>query len=28
MDGRFQNVAMWCRDIVWEIVWKTYFLLP
>lgn len=28
MDGGFQNVAMWCRDIVWEIVMKTYFLLP
>ena len=28
MDGGFQNVAIWCRDIVWDIVWKTYFLLP
>jgi serine/threonine protein kinase len=28
MDGGFQNVAIWCRDIAWEIVWKTYFLLP
>lgn len=28
MDGVFQNVALWCRDIVWDIVWRTYFLLP
>jgi len=27
-DGGFQNASLWCRDIVWEIVMKTYFLLP
>jgi serine/threonine protein kinase len=28
MDGGFHNATLWCRDIVWEIVMRTYFLLP